>query len=195
MDFEGARSYALNYLETKIGKQYYYHNIDHTKDVFHAVTEFADAEEISGKDIQLLQLAALYHDLGIWIDYNNHERISSLIARKTLPDFGFRKGQIDSVCRLILATKITGQPEDHMSQLLCDADLDYLGRPDYFKISERLRKEWKACGIRSYSNEEWILYQLDFLHDHQYYTQVSRSARDKGKSANILKIMEIIKKS
>jgi uncharacterized protein len=192
MDFEAAKLYALNYIETKVEKYFYYHNIHHTIDVYQSVTELAKSENVNGKDLILLQTAALYHDLGIRVIYDLHEEVSVSIVRSVLPDFGFSEEDIEKVCHLVLATKLNSSPQDKLSQLLCDADLDYLGRPDYFRISIRLRQEWDTLKIKTFTDKEWNLFQIDFLENHKYYLQNSRLARDDGKSSNIIKIKALL---
>ena len=87
---------------------------------------------------------------------------------------------------MIMATRIPQTPSNLMQEILCDADLDYLGRDDYFIISQRLLDELKNS--RDLSPTEWKKIQLDFFNKHQYFTDSAKSMRSKGKQINAEKI-------
>ena len=46
-----------------------------------------------------------------------------------------------------MATKVPQSPKNHLEEILCDCDLDYLGRDDFEKISNNLFSEWKEHGL------------------------------------------------
>ena len=74
---------------------------------------------------------------------------------------------------------------------MCDADHDYLGRPDYHVIAKKLRKEMEDFD-RSFSDKEWIEYQIKFLEkEHVYHTETAQNIRAYGKNARL----EDLKKS
>jgi predicted metal-dependent HD superfamily phosphohydrolase len=194
MNIDAAKSYALEFLKINAGSQFHYHNLAHTLDVYQSVTLIAESEKISASYLALLQVAALYHDLGIMIKYHTHEEDSIKIARLVLPGFDFKSDDIDTISRFIADTHIPSFPKSELGKLLCDADLDYMGRNDYFEISERLKLEWETLGIKKYTYREWNLFQLDFLSKHEYFTKSARQTRNKGKVLNIKKISELLKK-
>jgi len=45
---------------------------------------------------------------------------------------------------------------------MCDADHDYLGRPDYHDIASKVRKEMEDYGSKL-TDLEWIDFQLHYL--------------------------------
>ena len=68
--------------------------------------------------------------------------------------------------------------------VLCDADLDYLGRDDFFEISDRLKKEYIERGL--VSNEiEFDKLQIEFLSAHKYFTKTSVLKREKQKERHL----------
>jgi uncharacterized protein len=192
MNIDAAKSFALDYLTNFIGPKFHYHNMAHALDVFQSVSILAMAENIKENDLVLLQTAALYHDLGIHIDYFKHEAESNKIVRKALPDFGFSSSEINRICALISDTCLPCPPHSKMGELLCDADLDYLGRDDYFEIADRLRKEWEECDIKCSTEQEWYVSQLDFLENHHYNTDSAKKTRNEGKQKNIDRVTEIL---
>ncbi|MEI6851623.1 MAG: HD domain-containing protein [Bacteroidota bacterium] len=192
MNIDAAKSFALDYLLNFVGPEFHYHNLNHTMDVFQSVSMLAIAEKINQKDMVLLQTAALYHDLGIHTNYYNHEEESIKIIQANLPDFEFTSSEIKTICKLVADTNVPSNPKTKMGELLCDADLDYLGRGDYFEISARLRREWEEWGFKRSFDKDWYLFQLDFLENHHYYSETAKKTRNEGKMLNIEKVSEIL---
>jgi predicted metal-dependent HD superfamily phosphohydrolase len=192
MNIDAAKSFALEYLINFVGPEFHYHNLSHTMDVFQSVSMLAIAERINQKNMILLQTAALYHDLGIHTNYYKHEEESIKIIKSNLPDFEFTSSEIKIISKLVADTNIPSNPHSKMGELLCDADLDYLGREDFLEISARLRKEWEELGGKAFSDKEWYLFQLDFLENHRYYSATAKKTRNEGKLLNIEKVSEIL---
>jgi hypothetical protein len=94
--------------------------------------------------------------------------------------------EIDAICEMIMATRIPQTPTNLMQEILCDADLDYLGRDDYFMISDRLLMEIKRTN--DLNSNDWQKLQLDFFNKHQYFTSSANSNRLQGKQINAQKI-------
>ena len=161
-----------------------YHNIDHTRDVMQAVAFLAAAENVNAKDKHLLQTAALFHDTGFLQSRDGHEAISCDIARQYLPGYGYSAAEIETVCSMIMATKLPQSPQNLPEQILCDADLDYLGRDDFFKLSNRLFEELNAeCIIKD--EDEWNREQIDFMVGHHYFTFTAVNLRQPKKEEYI----------
>jgi predicted metal-dependent HD superfamily phosphohydrolase len=194
MDFEAAKSYAFKRLRTEVSNNYYYHNIRHTFDVWLATVMLASSEKIVGIDMILLQTAAVFHDLGMIDRYDSHEEESVRIANNVLPGFDYKPVEIEKVNSMIFATQFLTPPKNTLERVLCDADLDYLGRPDYFAVSQHLRKEWEVLGINKFSQHQWYIYQEEFLQSHKYFTRAAIQSRNEGKYLNLKKVKGLLKK-
>lgn len=194
MNLDAATSYAIKQLEPIEKTRYYYHNIYHALDVFKSVAAYGYSEKINGTELVLLKTAAIFHDIGIIKSYNFHEEESVQIVHEALPGFGYTSQEIEMISLLIMATKMPTHPQNDLEKLICDADLDYLGRDDYLEISERLRLEWEVIRQIKYSEEDWLDYQLNYLTTHKYYSQAAQKLRNAGKSLNIIKMEELLKK-
>lgn len=169
-----------------------YHNDEHTLDVIKSCEEIASWENISDVDSLLkLKLAALYHDAGYLIGTLEHEEKSCLLFRKQTVHF-FSNGMADDICELIIATQIPQTPKNKLAEILCDADLDYLGRDDFFIYSERLYHEFKHFGkVNNMLDFDRI--QIDFLSKHRYFTTSSQKFRQPVKEKNLMTIRERMK--
>lgn len=93
---------------------------------------------------------------------------------------------------MILRTEMP-QKASHMDEkILCDADLDYLGREDFFWIAQGLRLEWNTMNIKQTTLKEWFEFQVEFMESHIYFTETAKKYRDEGKERNLVQIKELL---
>jgi predicted metal-dependent HD superfamily phosphohydrolase len=171
-----------------------YHNVAHTLDVLKHCLIIAAKENVNNADdIFLLKLSALYHDVGFLEVYTGHEEKSCMIAERELPGFGMSTAQINIICGMIRATKIAQHPETILEEIICDADLDYLGREDFFKTGKGLYQEFLQQQIVN-NEKEWNELQIRFLENHHYFTKTSLSTREAQKQAHLATIKELMHK-
>ena len=182
----------LNKLKNELPANLFYHSIDHTLDVYHCAASIAKEEGISDSDLKLLLIAAIYHDAGYLEQNHNHEQISCEIARKYLTQFNYSQKDIDLICGIIMATKIPQRPKNHLEEIICDADLNYLGRTDFFDIGENLYREMFAFGYIK-NKVEWNRIQLDFMRQHHYFTTTAIKHNYSQKQKNIAIVQSKIK--
>jgi len=192
MDFKGAKKYILTRLKNELTPVFCYHSIGHTLDVLQASHLLSDLEKLNGQQKILLETAALFHDSGILTQYRDHEAISVSIARETLPGFGYSQADIEEIAGLIMITKLPQKAISLPEKILCDADLDYLGRDDFFIHSFELQLEWRNLGIRLTNFQEWLEIQVDFLEGHQFFTSSANSLRKEKKSDHLNQIKKIL---
>ncbi|MCE7060436.1 HD domain-containing protein [Dyadobacter sp. CY343] len=192
MDVEKAREFIIEEMRTGLPLELYYHGLHHTLDVVNAALEIAELEGVADQEsLQILETAALYHDSGFMNVYKGHEEKSCVIARKVLPDFDYSNAEIDKICGLILATKVPQIPQNQLECILCDADLDYLGRADFEPVSASLFEELKAREMVS-SVTEWNQTQVRFFESHSYWTTSQGERRDQQKAAHLNSIRRIL---
>lgn len=189
MDPLAAETYILGRLREGLPSNRSYHSYGHTLDVYRTAITIAAAEGVGGEDLDLLKTAALFHDSGFIMQDEEHEQGSCMIAREALPDFGYTAVQIDRICVMIMATKIPQDPVDELSRILCDADLDYLGRPDFFRIGATLFNEFKHYGVLE-TEREWNELQVRFLEKHHYFTRRSKLVREPVKRKHLATVIE-----
>jgi len=161
-----------------------FHNIMHALEVYENVSKLADFEEVNEEEKFLLQTAALLHDV-LYKPYNpKNEEKSAEVAKKYLRKFGYSLTQIQKIIKLILATKLPTNPKNLLQMIMCDSDLDNLGREDCFERGEKYRQELKM------PKKEWKKWRLQFLQNHKYYTESARKLRNKGLEKNIKKLRQ-----
>ena len=192
--FEDFKDRMFSMYEQKLPKKYYYHNLNHMKDVVEQVENIGRAEGINDEDMHILKTAALLHDAGFMQTYKDHEHAGMELARQMLPNEGYSQEQIDRICRLIECTILTEEPQNLLERIIRDADLDYLGRDDYFPISQELYKELLEMNLIKENDFEWCHGQITFLQEHTYYTDYSRKVRNPVKVKHIQCLQEQITK-
>ena len=192
-DYAGAVAYALDRLRTELPPELLYHNTMHTEgDVLPAAVRLARLSNVAEPDLHLLEVAAAFHDLGQIRAILGHEQIGAEIMSGVLPRYGFSQNEIERVFGMILATRLPQTPLNEEQALLADADLDSLGREDFFATSKALWQERTACGM-IIAWQTWLENQHRFLTDHRYFTPVARALRDEGKRKNIELLERLIR--
>lgn len=184
MQFKGVKKFILTKLKNELPGHLAYHNIDHTIDVFDSAQAIAGLEGISGYEQKLLLTAALFHDSGFLKIRSGHEDESCNFARSYLPDYNYTGEEIDLICAMIMATKLPQSAQTHLEKILCDADLDYLGREDFFILSAKLFAEMRSEELVK-DEEEWDKEQVRFMEAHCYYTNSSQKLRQPQKEEYI----------
>lgn len=185
--------FVLGKLERELPGNLYYHNLKHTIDVYTQVELMGRSENITREEMLLLRTAALLHDTGHLVDYANHEAMSVKFAQEILPKYGYSDNQIARIAELIMATKLPPKPSNLLEQIICDADLDYLGRSDFIPVSNLLYMELHEMGMVD-SIQEWNQKQVKFIEAHQYFTQTAINQRDVNKSTQLENIKLWIEK-
>ena len=191
MNYKAAKSFILDKLENQLAPDLTYHGLHHTLDVLRVTEELCDLENIDGYNTLLLKTAALYHDSGFVINNINHEELGCKIVRKFLPEFGYSDRDIEKICGMIMATKIPQSPKNIMEQILCDADLDYLGREDFFEIGDSLYQEFLAYNVVD-NFEDWNRIQVKFLSNHQFFTDTNVTRRNSRKAQYLKNLEEVV---
>ena len=182
---------VLDFLQEKLPQNLYYHNYCHTIDVVNQTELIGIGEGVSDEHLLLLKTAALFHDTGHTVQSPNHEHYSTLIAREWLPAYSYSENQIDTICEIIMATQLPPAPKNLLEKIICDSDLDYLGRTDFIPGSNALFEELKSMNIISDLNE-WNKLQVQFLTNHNFFTDTSKRLREVNKQSQIERIENLI---
>ena len=187
MKYDQLSAFVIAELESNLPENFSYHNVFHTKTVIENVIYIADKEGISAYDLLLLKTAALLHDVGFLKSHLNHEFLGCEFAKKILPGFDYLSNEIEQICAMIMATKLPQNPTDHLSEILCDADLFYIGGAEYDFFSDQLFSEFKENGIVK-TKPVWHKRQLDFLNSHRFYTATAQKEKESIKLENKAKL-------
>jgi len=185
---DAAARFARQLLKSELPSEYTYHSLRHTHDVRCGVKLFAKYQELSPADTMLLSTAAAFHDTGYIRCSNNHEQHSADIAGEVLPKFNFTIQQIKQIQQLILATRLPYAPKNMLECIMCDADVEYLGRPEFYELSYLFRVELKAHCNKNYTEEEWLMFEIKFLRHLQFFSPAGKALREPGKLRNLAQL-------
>lgn len=187
---EKAKEYAGSLIESGVPETYYYHNIDHAFDVWEKAAEIGAAAGLSAEELEIAEIAALFHDVGYAERYEDNEEIGARIAREFLEKQGYPEEKIKRVESAIMATQMPQNPKNIVDKVVCDADLSSFGRKSFFKKSKRIKDELEIVNNQKISDEKWIEETAELLEEHEYHTDFAKNAFDAKKRKNL----ELLKK-
>lgn len=193
MQFEQLKEFILEKLHNELPHALAYHSPSHTKEVLSHAVELGTEEGLSEYELLLLQTAAVLHDTGFVEGNINHEERSCNFAKEYLPGFDYTNEEINQVCELIMTTKLPQSPYDKISNVLCDADLYYLGTNNYQLYAGRLFREMKHFSP-DLTTERWQQIEENFLDNHDYFTKAAKNKLNAFKKVNIKKVKTAHKK-
>jgi adenylate cyclase len=191
IQFTDMQEIILDKLEKELPDYLFYHNVKHTVDVVTEVELIGWGEGCTDEEILILKTAGLFHDAGHTIAYDNHEFYGTQLAREILPKYNYTQEQIELICSIIMSTKLPPRPTNLLENIICDSDLDYLGRSDFIPVSNTLYEELKAQNKMGSLND-WNKIQVKFISGHQYFTETARSLREVNKKLQIERIQSLI---
>ncbi|PLX31537.1 MAG: hypothetical protein C0600_05560 [Ignavibacteria bacterium] len=169
-----------------------YHNIAHTMEVVDAAARIGEACGLTGADLEVVILAAWFHDVGITEVYLNHEDRSVEIAERFLREHDYHPENIRAVSRCIMVTSVHVHPSTLQEEVICDADLEHLGRKTFWKRAELLRHEWEVKLGKVFSDLDWLRSQQRFLQEFSFYTEEAKTARLRRLEKNRAKVDQVL---
>ena len=183
-------SFVMGLLKYKLPVEYSYHNHQHTEYIIEKVIEIGIHENCTAEEMELLKLAALWHDIGYINTYEGHEEEGCNLVRKYFPDFGIPVEETEIVCSLIMATRIPQDPQNKLEQVIADADLEYLGTPNAAIMAEKLYNELKFRNP-GLSHEEWNKTKIAFIGSHHFFTNYCLQNREPLKQEYLHQLKEL----
>lgn len=195
--FQRASEYAIDFLQRELLPAFTFHNVNHTvNEVVRYCNRLAEMEKIDEDSRHLLLVAAYFHDTGLTaiqsLDLDTfkagrsvHEAKAVEIMQNILPAYDFEREEIQTIARLMMATKWAHIPGDLLEQIIQDADMSALGEAtDYFvHTSDALHQELRSFGM-VIEDAEWYADQKDLLETYVFHTMSARTLFDANKVVN-----------
>ena len=193
-------SAILDLLKQNLPGHLVYHAFAHTEDVLNEAIRFAITDELPAREIELLAIAAAFHDAGFIKSPVANEPIAARMVREALerhttahPTCGYSADEISLVEQMILDTSLretqTGLrqvPTCDLSRYLLDADLSNLGREDFFDKGGLQRQEL------GYDQEVFRRKSFELLNSHRWLTNAGRLLRQAKKDENLQLLKQMI---
>lgn len=180
-----ARLYVRRHFAKHLPPHLLFHDLDHTLSVTRTALGIGEAVGLSGRDLMLLELAALFHDTGYAKAYLGHEDHSAELASTFLTKQGMPHREIATVCAAVLATRKGATPRSLLQRVLRDADSAKAGQADFEEKGERLRRELETVQGRPIAATDWIRENLNYLTAHRFHTPYARQRYGAQKAINL----------
>jgi predicted metal-dependent HD superfamily phosphohydrolase len=182
-----AREFIHRYLEN-LPDNLYYHNLNHTEDVFRYAGIIASNEGLNAEEREIVLLAALFHDAGYKESYKMHEAAGRRMASEYLADYGYPIDKSIQVLDCICATRYPQRPAGKLQEVVCDADMFHLSTYEFFFKTELLRNEWNAVLNAGLSPKEHLENTICFMDAHDFVSPYGKEILTNGKNRNIEKL-------
>ncbi|TXK70598.1 HD domain-containing protein [Mesonia sp. HuA40] len=169
-----------------------FHNCQHTQEVYNIVKTIGTYEKLDKDELEIVLLAALFHDTGNTQTFQGHEMLSAHKASCFLNQNKYPKTGIEKLTNCILGTKMPQQPKTILEKVLCDADLAHLGSTDFQEKNKCLRLEWHNQLNLSFTTKEWLELNCSFLENHTYFTSFGKKFLEPQKQKNMIKIKNLL---
>ena len=187
--------FVRDLLATQIPENLSYHDIIHTEYVVGRAELIGQHSGLSESDLNLVKVAAWFHDTGFAVRSSGHEEESQKIATQFLSSKGIEEIQIEKVNRCIQATKMPQNPgDDLLARVVCDADMAYLSEEFYITRTNLLRKEWNSESDSKLTKTAYYKETVEMFNGHRYHTDYAESIFAPGKAKNLQLLHDLINK-
>lgn len=185
---------AINMIRTQLPEHIHFHTVEHTLDVMKEVIFFAIIDKLPNKDIELLSIAAAYHDIG-WIEKpRENEEIGAKMAASAMSAANYKKDEVQKVVSVIEDTEVRKTDNglkqvarSNFSGYLLDADLSNFGRKDFFQARELIFHDLNLSDWK-----EFLIESLTFIQNHSWKTPAAKKFRERQKKKNIKLLKNLI---
>ena len=184
-----AKQYAKELMSRELDESIYqYHNFQHVLSMHAQAVDMASHYSLSSDEKANLEIACYLHDTGYSEGKENHEERSAQIMRELFKD-DLPEERQDAIANLILATKMCGEvPNGISQQIIRDADCHHLGTKEFFIKTAQLKAEMEKVEGEPISEYDWLMKNLQFLQQHEYFSPIGQALFNDRKRKNILKV-------
>lgn len=180
--------FIIDYYNKNTPAENVYHNLTHVKNVVKNVKEISKNSNVSGEEIEIITLAAWFHDIGHIKIWKGHEELSAEFAKNYLNEKKYPEEKIARVINCILATKIPHKPNNLLEEIICDADIAHIGSDDFKNQSMLLKLEIEKRENKKISEVEWLEKNIDFIKQNKFFTHSAKSMFNTKKLSNLQKL-------
>lgn len=185
--------FVIDKFKTSLPPGIIYHNLAHTQEVVNTTKRIAMFSSINNSNLEMLLIAAWFHDIGYIDDYDNHEGKSAEQCHKFLQSNNYPLKKIEIISKIILSTKLPHKPSNLLERIMCDADICYIGKKEFYLRSRILREEWEKVLDQKFSEKEWIETNINFLIQNKFHTKHAKLLFDGQRKKNLSKLYEMLK--
>ena len=191
---KSSSEFVTKLLNENLPSEFTYHNHIHAREVFEAVTELGKNSSLPNEELEIIQVAAWFHDTGFIRSYLDHEYKSIEIVKEYLENIHYPEEKIDKITDIIIMTEMGNIPASLSEKIMRDADILHIGKEEFYSKSLTLKSEWESIDRKKFTELEWLQSSLEFINSTLFYTDYAKSKYERGRQKNISRLNEMIKK-
>jgi len=176
-----AQTYVSELLTDKLPEQYCYHDLAHTQRVVQAAIDIGTNSGLAEQDLEIVILAAWFHDVGYIKQAKGHETIGKQMAANFLAQEAYPVHAVKKISDCIMATQWPQNPKDPLAEILCDADMHHMAIDQYANYGELMRQEKAKTDHNEQTKADWLVANIVFFQSHHYFTMYARQHLEPGK--------------
>jgi predicted metal-dependent HD superfamily phosphohydrolase len=161
---------VLNIYNQQYDTRYLYHSYERTVGITGKVEEIAKAMSLSDASMEIVLIAAWFHETGYLVDSTEAVAKGMDLARTFLSSKGYPTDKLQKVLACINATGDTVNPITAEEQILNDAISAYTCGENFGTHRPLLRLEWELLQNRHLSAFEWQQLQMQALLQARFLT-------------------------
>ncbi len=185
-----AQTHVTSLLSEKLPQWAVYHNLLHTEQVVDAAQEIGEGIRLGKSEMELVLLAALFHDVGYIDAVEGHEERAAGLATEYLSSKNYPPPRIEIVVGCIRATKMPQSPKNSLEEVMCDADVSHIGKKRFFERSDLLRMEIEMRTGDSLTDVEWLQKNIEFASAGTFFTLYAREEWSGRRRKNLVELQE-----
>ena len=113
---EKSAKYISQFFEKKLPEWAVYHNLHHTIETVDGCLEIGEGSNLIEDDLEIVCIAAWFHDIGYIFKTEGHEEKSVEICMNFLKSNDYPINKIIKVTNCILATKLVNHPKNFLER-------------------------------------------------------------------------------
>lgn len=193
-ELPSVQEYVYNIFKLNFSQHFLYHNFRHFYETVEMAKEICSYYKLDEEEAEDVEIAAWFHDLGYYKDYEQHEKYSIQLVEKFMKERKYATDRIERVKKLIICTKLNVGPSNFLEEIIVDADLHNIGKETFFSRGKHLKHEWSHFLQREIPDLEWEKEQLSFLLNTDFHTSYCLVKYSDQRGKNIQAQKEIVAK-
>ncbi len=173
-----------------------FHNLEHTTYVVNKAKEIAGHYQLNEHEMQVVFLAAWFHDTGyLFAPPEEHEEKSvemmKIFARENQLPFDI----VSEAAGCILATRLPRNPLGLLQEIVCDADTYNFGSKEFKRTNKLVFEEFQNSSETILSARKFDEGTYEMLKRHQFYTSYCKELLNDVKKKNMKKLKKKLDKN
>ena len=192
---DAASTFVGQLFKEKLPEWAAYHNLEHTVETVDAAEEIGQDSKLNRSELEMIALAAWFHDTGYTLTVEGHEAKSIEIATQFLNEMKYPGEKIARIADCIRATKLSESPKNRMEEVLRDADMIHVGKKKFFKKDSLMRTELEMRTGKLFTDLEWLNTSIEYVSKNNFRTDYAQTEYARQRSKNLIELQERLREA